>query len=132
MHPCYHLHYHQITWGVSSSSKLSRSSESSHHILDVVMITITGIIILLIMEMLATKPAFLQNSKAAKMFKAKVLPTYCSHKVDPVNGPGAQEYRVSQKNTLSECSWCTGSITSSRHPLCLKINFLVVSKSCSW
>ena len=61
------------------------------------MITITGIIILLIMEMLATKPAFLQNSKAAKMFKAKVLPTYCSHKVDPINGPGAQEYRVSQK-----------------------------------
>ena len=47
--------------------------------------------------MLATKPAFLQNSKAAKMFKAKVLPTYCSHKVDPINGPGAQEYRVSQK-----------------------------------
>ena len=36
------------------------------------------------------------------MFKAKVSPYYFNHKVDPVSGPGAQEYNVCKEKDEGE------------------------------
>ena len=115
--------HHHITWWMSSSSTSSSSSPSSHHMVDAIIITLNTVFRIITSYIgcshnhhhwnhhitnneNVSNDAFFQDSKAAKMLKAQVSSTYCSHKVDSVSGPGAQKHNVCKENEKEDYKTC--------------------------